>query len=317
MKTSFLLFLGIFVLAAGALLPAATDQSSDPQTVLPQTPTADATEAGEELEPEEAGEPEPIIIIEEEPVYEPDLVQQQALEEVRASETAAAEQAEMTDLARRIEAITARYSLGLPDIVRLVQGGVDKQVVLAYIKSSTVPFAPSSQQVLQMHRLGVSPEIIKAIIDRGIEVRAQQAQAFREQQERLVQQRQQAALAMQAAYARPQNQGAPAGQVAYPGQGAAYNSGIGSGSYNNNYAVFPTYTYATVRAPRRTAQRRSGTTQKPYVSYVAQQSRYAATVPHSTFKYASTFRWALPHTSYRSAAGYTQRSPVACATRTR
>ena len=323
MKTSLLLLLGIFVLTAGALLPAATDRSADPQTVPVQPPAADAPDveeqagelAEEESQPEEAAEPEAITIIEEEPVYEFDTVEEQLVPETPASdETPIAEQPELADLARRIEAVTAKYSLGIPDIVRLVQGGVDQQVVLAYIKSSQVPFTLTSQQVLQMHTLGVSPDIIKAIIDRGIEVRTEQAQSFREQQERLAQQRQQAAQAMQAAYARPQNTGAPAGVPTNSGQSAAYNNGFGSGSYNNNYVAFPSYNYAVVRSPRRTINRRSGTTQKPFVPYVAQQARYAATVPHSTFKRASTFRWALPNTSYRSAAGYTQRSPAVCAT---
>ena len=319
MKTSLLLLLGIFVLTAGALLPSASDQSADPQTVPVQTPPADTPDvtelAGVELQPEVAVEPEAITIIEEEPVYEFETVEEQPVSETPVSEeTSIAEQSELADLARRIEAVTAKYSFGIPDIVRLVQGGVDQQVVLAYIKSSQVPFTLTSQQVLQMHTLGVSPDVIKAIIDRGIEVRTQQAQAFKEQQERLAQQRQQAAQAMQAAYVRPQNTGAPAGVPTNQGQSAAYNNGFGSGSYNNNYVAFPSYNYSVVRSPRRTTTRRSGTTQKPFVPYVAQQARYTATVPHSTFKYASTFRWALPNTSYRSAAGYKQRSPAVCAT---
>lgn len=299
MKTPVLLLVAAIGLAAGAMLPKVADHPSN-REAIPQETVLDETAPLAQTEPAPGEQQEP---------ESPDVPADTLGSEVETGQTASveeqeAEAARRAELTRRIETITPRYSLGLQDIVRLVQGGIDKQVILAYIKSSRVPFAPTSQQVVQLHQLGASTEIIKAIIDHGIEVRTQQAQAFKEQQERLVQQRQEAIQAAQAAYAAAQNRNSqiPAGATA--AQGPNYNTGIGNGANNQNYAIYPAYTYAWI--PQ--GFRGRGSTQIPYA---VPQPPFTAAPPSSNFKYASTFRWALPNTSYRSPEGYTAPLPQA------
>jgi len=306
MKTPVLLLVGAVVLTAGALLPKVANHPSDSGTI-PQEAVSNQVSypAQTEPEPSEPPVPEPLDVAADEPKLEI------GTDEIASAEPEEAATIKSAEFTKRIQTITSRYSLGLQDIARLIQGGIDKQVILAYIQSSRVPFAPTSKQIVQLHQMGASPEIITAIINHGIELRTQQAQAFKEQQERLVQQRQEAIQAAQAAYAAEQNRRSQFASADASAQGSAYNNGIGNGANNNNYTVFPGYTYAVIPQVRGRNHQSGGSAGRPNGTYPQSQPPYRAPTPNSNFKYASTFRYALPNSSYRSPEGYTAPLPKA------
>src|SRR5262245_33546477 len=62
-------------------------------------------------------------------------------------------------------------SAGLADVVKMFQAGVDQQVMLAFIQSSTVAFRPSAKEIIYLRDLGVSSELITAMLRRGGELR--------------------------------------------------------------------------------------------------------------------------------------------------
>lgn len=55
-------------------------------------------------------------------------------------------------------------SSGVAEIVRLVEGGVEGAVIEAYIESSPMSFQPSADEILYLHRLGVSPEVLTTLL---------------------------------------------------------------------------------------------------------------------------------------------------------
>ena len=65
------------------------------------------------------------------------------------------------------------FSSGINDVVKLAQSGVEESVVIAYIKSSSVPFQPGADEILKLHELGISSAVITAMLERGGELRRQ------------------------------------------------------------------------------------------------------------------------------------------------
>jgi hypothetical protein len=136
------------------------------------------------------------------------------------------------------EAAPPRLSGGVAEIVRMVEGGVEPSVMEAYIQNTNIPFYPSAAEIVYLHELGVSSQIITALIRRGGEVRAQQAQVSKDLQQQIAQQQQQAA-----ANANNYNQAAAA-PVTYVRQPASYNYYVNSyPSYSYAYASYP-YAYS-------------------------------------------------------------------------
>jgi hypothetical protein len=65
------------------------------------------------------------------------------------------------------------FSAGINDVVNLVQSGVEDSVVIAFIKSSSVAFQPSADEILKLRGLGISSPAITAMLERGGELRRQ------------------------------------------------------------------------------------------------------------------------------------------------
>jgi hypothetical protein len=301
MKTTVILILGGFLLATAVWMPSVLKPLSTSKIV----PAAVApTEPQEPIEAVETpGMPSEQVAegpSEDSNVSETPINETAALKEPTVAAIDAAQEAART---RRIQAITSRYSVGLIDIVRLVQGGVDREVVMAYVNNSRVPFAPTSREVLQLRNAGVPSEVITAIINRGNELRQEYAQAVKERQEWLVQQQLAARARATQSYGTGPNNGLSGETTVAAAQNYSYNSGLGSGFNNRNYTVYPTYPYAVV--PRGIAP-----SQPVPVTMPKGLPSYPPAVPPSTFQYANKFRYALPNSSYRSPEGYTAPKPA-------
>ena len=62
-------------------------------------------------------------------------------------------------------------SPGVAEVAKLVQAGMSEEVILRFIASTDLAFSPSVEEVLYLNDLGVSDNIINAILDRAKEVR--------------------------------------------------------------------------------------------------------------------------------------------------
>ncbi|MSU60962.1 MAG: hypothetical protein EXS31_00980 [Pedosphaera sp.] len=134
---------------------------------------------------------------------------------------------------------SAHLSSGIAEIVKMVEGGVEPTVIDAYIQNAYIPFSPSAAEIISLHELGVSSHLITALIRRGGELRAQQAQASKEMQSRLAQQQ---AVAVASNY----QQAAPATYTPLT-QPVSYNYYLNS--YPSYAYSYPAYSYAYVGYP--------------------------------------------------------------------
>ena len=82
-----------------------------------------------------------------------------------------------------------RLSAGVADILKMMDGKIDPAVIETYIQNSNIAYYPNADEILQLHKAGVPSQLITALIRRGTELRGQQAQAYREMQEKLAQPR--------------------------------------------------------------------------------------------------------------------------------
>src|SRR5262245_2738721 len=62
-------------------------------------------------------------------------------------------------------------SSGIPDIMRMVQAGVEQPVILAFVQNSPVAYHPSAKEVIYLRSQGVSADVIAAMLKRGGELR--------------------------------------------------------------------------------------------------------------------------------------------------
>jgi len=60
--------------------------------------------------------------------------------------------------------LPANLSPGLSELIKLAQAHVDESVILAYIKNSHQVFAPTADQILYLSDLGLSQEVIGALV---------------------------------------------------------------------------------------------------------------------------------------------------------
>jgi hypothetical protein len=125
----------------------------------------------------------------------------------------------------------ARLSTGLDDIVKLAQSGVEESVILTFIQSSPVAYRPSAQEVIKLRELGVSSQIITALLRRGNELRERAAQAQKE-----------------SAPAQPAAPPASNGQATstVPSASVYYAPSAYPVNYAPVYATYPAYSYSAV-----------------------------------------------------------------------
>src|SRR4051794_1037853 len=63
------------------------------------------------------------------------------------------------------------FSVGVGEVVKLFQSGVDQTVILTYIKTSPAVFQPNADEIIRLHNLGIPSPMITAMLDRGGELR--------------------------------------------------------------------------------------------------------------------------------------------------
>src|SRR5438128_2717192 len=69
--------------------------------------------------------------------------------------------------------VPATVSPGVAEVLRLAQSGVAEDVILAYINNSTTGFNLSADQILYARDMGLSSQVITAMLDRDTALRNQ------------------------------------------------------------------------------------------------------------------------------------------------
>jgi hypothetical protein len=158
-----------------------------------------------------------------------------------SSAGAAAEQAKTTEVGPsstgqgqqagiKKAATQPKFSFGVDEIAKMSQGGVEPEVILNYIESSSVPYRPNADEVVRLHDLGVSPQVITALIRHGAKVQQQAAAAYAQNQQRTTEEAK-AAAATGNTYSAP----------VYAAPGVTYNYAYP----DYGYGAYPVYSYPT------------------------------------------------------------------------
>src|SRR5580693_2198871 len=71
---------------------------------------------------------------------------------------------------------------GVGEVLKMYQGGIDKDIIVNYINSTTLPYHLTADQIIHMQTLGIPQEITKAMILRDGQLQAQRAQFYQQQQ---------------------------------------------------------------------------------------------------------------------------------------
>jgi hypothetical protein len=69
------------------------------------------------------------------------------------------------------------FSGAINDVVKLAKSGVEESVVLTYIRTCQGAFQPSADEIVKLRDLGISSQVIMAMLERGGELRRQVQQA--------------------------------------------------------------------------------------------------------------------------------------------
>ena len=73
-------------------------------------------------------------------------------------------------------AVPANLSPGVAEVIRLAESGVGEDVILAYIQNSQAAFNLSADHVLYLRDLGLSSQMVTAMLNRDTALRNQSAQ---------------------------------------------------------------------------------------------------------------------------------------------
>ena len=65
-----------------------------------------------------------------------------------------------------------KFSGNLDEVVKLFQSGVDEGVILAFVQNSPVANQPSADEIIRLRELGISSDVITAVLRRGGELRS-------------------------------------------------------------------------------------------------------------------------------------------------
>jgi len=75
------------------------------------------------------------------------------------------------------ETSPTKYSVGIDDILKMVQAGISKEVIKTYIENSPVPYNLSATDLIALKERGVTDDLTTALMKRGSVVRAEANQA--------------------------------------------------------------------------------------------------------------------------------------------
>lgn len=81
-----------------------------------------------------------------------------------------------------VDARVLALPIGVSEVVKMHQGGIGKEIILAYIESTVLPFHLTADEEIYLQHLGVPQEVILALIRRDGELQRQSAAAYQQQQ---------------------------------------------------------------------------------------------------------------------------------------
>lgn len=128
-----------------------------------------------------------------------------------------------------------KHSVGIAEVLKMVDAGVPKDVIKAYIDNSPVAYRPNADEIIALNERGVSREIITALLRRGGELKSKAAQAAQPVQSPPAQSAPSTAVSSYA----PAASYAPAPQPVYQDYSYPYSYPVYS------YATYPSYSYAS------------------------------------------------------------------------
>ena len=76
----------------------------------------------------------------------------------------------------RIDPATIATSPGLQEVIQLCRANVEESVVLAYIERSPIAYNPSVEEILYLNDIGISPQVVAALLNHGRELETQAAE---------------------------------------------------------------------------------------------------------------------------------------------
>ena len=71
---------------------------------------------------------------------------------------------------------------GVREVVKMYQAGINKEIIINYIKSTALPYHLDADGIIYLHSVGVPPEITQALISRNGEIQQLNAQNWQQQQ---------------------------------------------------------------------------------------------------------------------------------------
>jgi uncharacterized membrane protein YgcG len=72
------------------------------------------------------------------------------------------------------------FPLGVSEVVKMFQGGIEKDVLVSYIESSTLPFHLTADGIIYLQHLGVPNEVTRALILRDSELQKLAVAAYQQ-----------------------------------------------------------------------------------------------------------------------------------------
>lgn len=73
--------------------------------------------------------------------------------------------------------------LGVSEVLKMYQGGVGKDIIVAYIETNVLPFHLTADGEIYLQHLGVPPEVVLALIQRDGDLQKQSGAAYQAQQQ--------------------------------------------------------------------------------------------------------------------------------------
>ena len=64
-------------------------------------------------------------------------------------------------------------SAGVRDVVKLSKSGVDSKVIESFVQNASIPYNPTADEIIHLHKEGVADNVIAALLKRGGELRQQ------------------------------------------------------------------------------------------------------------------------------------------------
>jgi hypothetical protein len=72
-------------------------------------------------------------------------------------------------------------AFGVSEVLKMYQGGINKEVILHYIQNTILPFHMTADNIIHLQSLGMPEEIIKTLIQRDGQLQQQAMTAYRQQ----------------------------------------------------------------------------------------------------------------------------------------